>query len=477
MDELRPWSDPRILARVLARWRQLYAGRDLFRISAGPGWLRLHLTGDERPGLLLSDVPGARLVCRSEGRLPEPLVAALPVTGKHPLHQLLNDARLVTCGVLPADRVIAFHLARTRGGDVVLLHQLFGARGNITLVDRQHKLLWTLHRPPHTALASWPPPATWSGGTEGEPPPNFDALAMERLVDVCSEQAVTANRAAVNRHHKAAIRLVENLDRDLANADQGDLHRRKAEALAGNLHNLRQGAAVIVLSDLTDGSPLTITLDPAQTPAANMEAWFRRARKAKKGLEIIRKRHREATAQRARLMVADEELAVAAGDHAAPLARLAALQKWRADHPDLFARGSARPGVRTADEPARPFRRYLVDGVWEVWVGRNNRENDELTHRAAHSRDIWLHAQGVSGSHVILRTGGHPERVPPAVLAKAAALAALNSKARHAQHVPVIHTEKRYVRKPRKAPAGTAVCLRDQSLFVEPGVKAGVKPA
>ncbi len=77
---------------------------------------------------------------------------------------------------------------------------------------------------------------------------------------------------------------------------------------------------------------------------------------------------------------------------------------------------------------------------------------------------------------MILRTGGHPERVPRAVLEKAAALAALNSKARHSQIVPVIYTEKRYVRKPRKAPVGTAVCLRDQSLFVEPGIMAGVEP-
>ncbi|MCB1185353.1 DUF814 domain-containing protein, partial [bacterium] len=148
-----------------------------------------------------------------------------------------------------------------------------------------------------------------------------------------------------------------------------------------------------------------------------------------------------------------------------------------ADHPDLAPEPDERPRRRTPEEPARPFRRYLIDGRWEVWIGRSNTENDELTHRAAHNRDIWLHAQGVPGSHVILRTAGRPEQVPRTVLAKAAALAALHSKARHAGLVPVIHTEKRYVRKPRKAPAGTAVCLQDSSLFVAPGVMAGVEPA
>jgi predicted ribosome quality control (RQC) complex YloA/Tae2 family protein len=115
-----------------------------------------------------------------------------------------------------------------------------------------------------------------------------------------------------------------------------------------------------------------------------------------------------------------------------------------------------------------------VDDRWEVWVGRNNKENDVLTHRTAHSLDIWLHAQGVPGSHVILRTGGKPEQVPRSVLEKAAALAAMNSKARHSGLVPVIHTEQRYVRKPRKAPPGTAVCLREKSVFVEPALPQGV---
>jgi predicted ribosome quality control (RQC) complex YloA/Tae2 family protein len=64
--------------------------------------------------------------------------------------------------------------------------------------------------------------------------------------------------------------------------------------------------------------------------------------------------------------------------------------------------------------------------------------------------------------------------VPRTVLEKAAALAALHSKARHSGLVPVVWTERRYVRKPRKAAPGTAVCLREKSLFVEPGVAPGV---
>jgi len=461
----------------MALWRRLYAGRDLFRLAAGTGWVKLHLAGDERAGLLLSGLPGARLVLRGLGPLPAPVAAALPLTRKHPLQNLLAGAGLVSCGLLPDDRVAAFHLRRPRGDEVVLLHQLFGAQANTTVVDRQNKLLWSLHRPPHAALAAWPLEATWHHGDENDAPADFDNLALAHLTRACVAQVLTSNRTALSRRRKPATRLLENLDRDLAKADQGDQYRRKAEALAANLHTLQQGGAEVTLPDLTDGAPLTIALDPARTPAANMEMWFRRARKAKKGLEIIGARRDQAAADAERLAVAAERLTALTAETEDALEQLAQGLRWRADYPDLIRHGSNRPRGHSPDEPARPFRRYLVDGVWPVWVGRNNKENDELTHRAAHNRDIWLHAQGVSGSHVILRTGGHPERVPRAVLEKAAALAALNSKARHSQIVPVIHTEKRYVRKPRKAPVGTAVCLRDQSLFVEPGVMAGVEPA
>ena len=97
-----------------------------------------------------------------------------------------------------------------------------------------------------------------------------------------------------------------------------------------------------------------------------------------------------------------------------------------------------------------------------------------LSTRLARPKDLFFHLDGAPGSHVVLRTGGRPDTVPRPVLEKAAALAALHSKARHSGLVPVIWTERRYVRRPRKSPAGMAVCLREQSLMVEPVVAPGV---
>lgn len=470
-DAQRPWTDHAQLADVLAGWRTAWSGRALFAVTGGPNWVRLHLEGAERDGILLTDVGGARLVLACRGALPAPLTAALPGRRDHPLKGLLAGARLERLGLLPDDRIAAFGLTRPDGAPLVLLHRLFGARGDTTLLDAGGRLLWARHRPPHDLLTRIPPPATWSSGTPA--PDTLSAPGLDHLATNLAAGIVTGFTAALVRRLRGAERRAANLEADLAVAVRGDELRRRAEALAAHLHLVRIGQAVIEVTDPRSGEPLELELDPALPPAANLEAAFRRARKAERGRGILAERLEEARREVQSLTQAE----AAADDLPAdpPLDRLAALLAWRDATSGLIPAGQSGR-VHAPEEPARPFRRYLLDGRWEVWIGRSNTENDELTHRASHAQDIWLHAQGVAGSHVILRTGGKPEQVPRPVIIKAAALAALHSKAKHSGLVPVIWTERRYVRKPRKAPAGLAVCLREQNVFATPGVPDGAVP-
>jgi hypothetical protein len=468
----RPWTDHGRLSGLIAGWRPSFAGRPLFTVTAGAAWVRLHLEGDERDGILLADVSGAPTVAACRGALPGALGAALPAQRDHPLRRLLSGAGLVRLGVLPDDRVAVFGLERSDGSPVVLLQRLFGPRGDTVLLDRDERVLWARHRPPLDLLTRTPPPEAW---TAGEPAADdLSAPALEHLAACLADRAAAAHAAAAGRRLRSAERLVANLEADLATADRGDELRRRADTLAAHLHELRPGQAELAAPCLHTGEPLVIALDPAQPAAANLEAAFRRARKAEKGRDVIAARLEDARAELAALAAV-----LAAGDElpdGPPLERLAAVLAWTAAG-GVTDTGRGPGRAHAPDEPARPFRRYRVDGRWEVWVGRSNVENDELTHRASHGRDIWLHAQGVAGSHVILRTGGKPEQVPKQVIEKAAALAALHSKARNSALVPVMWTERRHVRKPRKAPAGTATCQREKTVFVEPGVPAGAEPA
>ena len=106
-----------------------------------------------------------------------------------------------------------------------------------------------------------------------------------------------------------------------------------------------------------------------------------------------------------------------------------------------------------ADAGDPRFRAITVDG-FEILVGRGARENDELTFRVAAPHDLWLHASGFAGSHVIIRSPEGGE-VPRAVVERAARLAAFHSKAREAGGKVAVHVcRAANVRKPRGAPAG-----------------------
>ena len=475
-----PWTELSVLQNLMAHLRHMWLGRGVFRMAVGPDWMRLHMAGEERPGLVLSSRPGSNFVFAVRGTWPEPVRQALPLLKGSLPGSLLTGATLTAMGVLPNDRILALKLKTTDGPTLYLLHQLFGARGNTTLLDHRAQILWSRHQSVHDLLKAIPPKETWSSGTPIKPPGWADGLFDQMLTifqDRLGHDLFNAHHRAISRSAETTSRLVENLSRDLENANRGDEYRRTAEALAANLHTLKRGQDSAEIFDLQDGSPMTVQLNPAISPAGNMEYWFRTARKAENGRQII-----SGNLDRSEKLLQSQQSALAqldlVGDLTDNLEKLAALHLWAEERADLLpdARTARKQRTKTAEEPARLFRRYLIDGKWEAWVGRNNKENDLLTHQASHTQDLWFHAQGVSGSHVILRTSGHPELVPKSVLEKAAGLAALHSKARHSSLVPVIYTQRRYVRKPRKAPVGTAVCLQEKNLFTEPGIAPGVNP-
>ena len=209
----------------------------------------------------------------------------------------------------------------------------------------------------------------------------------------------------------------------------------------------------ITVRDFSGDRDVTIQLDPARSADWNIRRYFTRAKKGEKGAMVIRGRRRETKRDIDRLR-----------------GRLAAVER-EADLPALLAMirpvRLARAG-RAAPQRREPFRRFRLDERHTVLVGRTDRENDELTHRTAAPGDLWFHAQGVPGSHVVLR-GAHPS-TPRRIIERAAAIAAWFSKARNAKTVPVLYAEKRYVRKPRKAKPGTASTLRHKTVFVEPAL-------
>ena len=108
---------------------------------------------------------------------------------------------------------------------------------------------------------------------------------------------------------------------------------------------------------------------------------------------------------------------------------------------------------------------HLTIDEGEIFIGRNNQQNEYLTHRFAKPTDIWFHTQDIQGSHLILRLNVEPDDM---ILSKVAQYAAYFSKARETSKVPVDYTYIKNIKKPPGSPLGFVIFSTHQTMIVEP---------
>lgn len=288
-------------------------------------------------------------------------------------------------------------------------------------------------------------------------------------------------------------RKLEGLRGDLAEAERAPEYRRRGEALLTYLHQVPARAARVTLPDPADPQrSIEIELDSSLKPTENAARYFKRAAKGERGIGEIPARLGKVEAELRGLEVllarsarAEEHAPRPEGgsnvelfhdptierDLEAALGRLPHSMR-QGPVSRSIARTSAKAspsGKRPERVPGRlePRRLVTVEG-WDVLIGRNNEGNDHLTHHLARPEDYWFHVHGAAGSHVVLRRGKGKNEPSKQTIEEVASWAAFYSQARTAGRVPVIVTLKKYVRKPRKAPPGLALCEREKSVMVRP---------
>ena len=116
---------------------------------------------------------------------------------------------------------------------------------------------------------------------------------------------------------------------------------------------------------------------------------------------------------------------------------------------------------------SKPFHFISSDG-FDILVGKNNYQNDELTFKTAGNKDWWFHAKNVPGSHVVVRTEG--KELPDKSFEEAAALAAYYSKMKDQDKVEIDYTEKKNVKKPVGAAPGFVVYYTNYSMMASPDI-------
>jgi NFACT N-terminal and middle domains/NFACT protein RNA binding domain len=286
-----------------------------------------------------------------------------------------------------------------------------------------------------------------------------------RVLRGAHEMMVRRVSRPLRRRVESLARLNDNLADDIERAAEHAELRREAETLAAFQARVPTGASLIELPDVYDNSQTrAISLDPAEPVHVQIEKRFRRATKLKKSaehaarrLDLVRREHDELSSSLTLL-----ESTTSFSD------AIKLVETIRAKF-DIDTDQRLRPvGATRRREPEKTYRTYDVDARWFVLVGRSNFENDEITFQVAKPTDLWFHAQSVPGSHVILRSRGGSDGPPSRVIERAASIAAHFSKAKHSALVPVIYTQRKYVRKFRGAKPGQVVCEREKMMMVPP---------
>jgi len=458
-------------------------------------YLTLYSQASGKLSLLLATRPRFQRFCLTEERPPAP---AAPPHFCEAARSVLRGGRVERLRQVSGDRILEIAASRKtetgRAETASLVLEMIGGRGQLVLVDSQKRVIASLHllrrggaeispgdpyrfpepraqNPQIKALG----PISWRYLDEADAPP-LDSKAplsfatARRYGRLEAEEELRERREALlgslRRTHSHAAELASKVREDLRAAEAGKEHLERGELLKSALGRLKRGMESIEIENFfAEGLPrVRIDLDPALSPQQNLEKHFKRYQKTRRALPVLAERltRLEAQAAQARKLLDALEGAPSVEELARIESAAEGLQRKR---PPARSKG---PKVTRALGP----RRFTsLDGM-EVLVGRNAKQNDELTLKMARGNDVFLHVAGRAGGHVIIRSA-EGKQVPLETLLDGAQLALYYSLSERQRSGPGLHaageidyTQVKHIRKPKGARPGLVLLSTHKSLRV-----------
>jgi len=383
-----------------------------------------------------------------------------------------QGARVDTIRQIEHERIVELQITG-REGPRTIVCELTGKKANLLILDAERCILRSLVTQRELVNQPYVPPFRTATTPFRETQARFTGVvdhpfpiseAVEAFYET-QEGALAVDHAKLARHRllkktlKKAQRLIEAWRGDLAKALTYRDYARYGELLKANLSAITKGLDCITVTDYFDEHlpEVTIPLDSTKSAHSNMDDYFRKHRKylaaERELIPRIERAEREMKALQQELQTIEEGTWT---PPATPSSQMQAKTITRAKAGKKPSPGDQRPG---------PFRRFTSTDGLPIFVGRNARENDELTFGLAKSDDLWLHARGTPGSHVVVRLdkGADP---PPETLLDAATLALLYSDLKKSGKGEVIYTRRKWVKKAKGQAPGAVLVTQEKSLHI-----------
>lgn len=383
----------------------------------------------------------------------------------------LQAARIEEIFQVSNDRLVTIRLNGKEGTWSVLC-ELTGRHANILILDADGRILRDLARQQDRIgqLYTPPPPrdtavertsSRFTGETGSLSPLSdmMDAYYQEHEATHAFDQAKAERLRVLKKTMNKSRRLIEAWRHDLSKAMTYREYARYGELIKAHLHLITAGTDHITVTDYFDEQlpQVTLPLDPIKSGQGNMDNYFRKHRKYLAAERELYPRIERAEQELTKL--GQELLDIQQGRWAPPTI------------PPVSRKGGTTTQARLttprqAEERRRgPFRRFTSTDGLPIFVGRNAKENDELTFGLAKSDDLWLHARGIPGSHVVVRLGKGVDP-PPETLRDAATLALLYSDLKKSGRGEVIYTRRKWVKKSKGQAPGAVTVTQEKSLHI-----------
>lgn len=281
------------------------------------------------------------------------------------------------------------------------------------------------------------------------------------------------NQQAFKQLHHQLLQKVSNLIKKqqqkketfqnrLQQSDNAEIYRQQGDLLMAYSYQWQPGLSSMQLPDFETGELITIPLNPEKNAIQNAQGYYKKHQKLKRARKAVEPLLRATDREINYLQQVEASLKQLEGyQHWGDLQTLKEIQEELIEQRYILPQRAGTP-----TEEAKPITDYTPSG-YEVLVGRNNRQNDQLTFRVATDYDLWFHSQEIPGSHVLLRlpAGAIPDEKD---LQWVANIAAYYSRARESQQVPVVYTKPKYVYKPKGAKPGMAIYDHETVIWGKP---------
>ena len=276
------------------------------------------------------------------------------------------------------------------------------------------------------------------------------------------QDLLTEKRRLLISSRKKEQKKLSRQEHERSEASKWLQYSQMADTLLATPDAVKKGDKEVLIDNCHTGEPFIIALNPKCNAERNAELLYKKARRGKRGFDQCEENLALTQVVLAQLQEQIETIDTfrsegIVGSETQALAFLESLS----DLTKQNVHGSKKEVVKP------PFRHYTIDG-WDIYAGKSSTNNDELSVRFAKPSDIWFHAVGYAGSHVIIKRAKGTDLPPQKIIDIAGGISVFFSKAKHSSYAEVHMCEARFVRKPRKAPAGLVTIERFKTLRMSP---------